>query len=295
MSASAERNEATNLVHVSPDTPFEEILALYQHDHAIVIEELAGPEMLAALHSDLEGPLRQHPMSARGDEFFGNKTQRIGALVAKLPACRPFVMHPLILKLMQHIIGRNSQIQLNATQAMVIHPGETAQNLHRDRWLWEALKLDWYKYEYIVNCMWAVSDFTVENGATHVVPGSHELPNPTRIDDVVETGKEAVLPDGRPLQSMTTVQVEMKAGSVCLFGGSMYHSGGANQSAAPRIGMSLSYTPVTLRQEENQYLVAPPEVARELPEDLQKLLAYDLGNYALGFVDNTASPMTLLR
>ena len=295
MSASAERTEATELVHVSPDTPFEEILALYQRDHAVVIDALAGPEMLAALRADLEGPLRTHPKSARGDEFFGNNTQRIGALVAKAPGSHPFVMHPLILKLMQHIIGRNSQIQLNATQAMVIHPGETAQSLHRDRWLWEALKLDWYKYEYIVNCMWAVTDFTVENGATLVVPGSHDLPNPTRTDDVVEPGKKAVFPDGRPLQSMETVQAVMKAGSVCLFGGSIYHAGGANTGSSARFGMSLTYTPVTLRQEENQYLVAPPEVARKLPEDLQKLLGYELGNYALGFVDNTASPMTLLR
>ena len=295
MSAGTEQTEANELVHVSSDTPFEEILAFYQRDHAIVIDELAGPQMVAALRSDLEDPLRSHPKSARGDEFTGNRTQRICALVAKSPASHRFIMHPLILKLMEHIIGRNSKIQLNATQAMVIHPGETMQSLHRDRWLWEALKLDWYKYEYIVNCMWAITDFTIENGATHLVLGSHELPNPTRPEDVVEEGKEAVFPDGRPLQSMETVQAEMRAGSVCLFGGSMYHAGGANTGKSPRIGVSLTYTPVTLRQEENQYLVAPPEVARGLPEDMQKLLGYELGNYALGFVDNVASPLTLLR
>ena len=304
MSTTAEQAQIQQIAHLSADTPVEEILAVYERDHALIIDELADARTLEALQSELDGLLFPEStrdelrgrLGRRGEEhdFLGMKTRRAGALLAKVPAFHPLVMHPLILVLAQRILGKNSSIQLSASQAIAVLPGETPQPVHRDRWVWKDLPLP-EDFEPCVVGMWAVSNFTAESGATHVIPGSFALPDPTCPDDIYEE-KDAVLPDGRVLASLKTVQAEMTPGSVFLWGGNIYHGAGANRTDRPRVSLILSYIPAALRQEENQYLVAPPEVARELPEDLQKLIGYELGTeYSLGFVDGLKSPMTLLR
>jgi len=60
-----------------------------------------------------------------------------------------------------------------------------------------------------------------------------------------------------------------------------------------RTGMALHYNLGWLRQEENQVLSAPPEVARHFPERLQRLIGYDLGGPYLGFVEE-GNPIRLL-
>ena len=115
------------------------------------------------------------------------------------------------------------------------------------------------------SCIWALSDFTVENGATHVAPGSTGWPD-----------------DQRPTPEQIC-QAVMPKGSALLYTGSVFHGGGANQSDGDRIGMNLTYSLAWLRQEENQYLACPPEVAKDLSPEMQNLLGYTLGSYALGY------------
>ena len=83
----------------------------------------------------------------------------------------------------------------------------------------------------------------------------------------------------------------MTKGSVLLYLGSLYHGGGANRSDAPRRGINVGYTLSWLRQEENQYLACPPEVARELPESLARLAGYAPGAYALGYYGDLRDPI----
>ena len=87
----------------------------------------------------------------------------------------------------------------------------------------------------------------------------------------------------------------MEAGSVLVYTGAVYHGGGANRSDQVRYGLNLTYARSWLRQEENQYLTVPLEVARELPESLQKLIGYQRGAYALGYVDDSRDPISVLR
>ena len=293
MGAAAERPQGQQIAHVRPDTPIEEITAIYERERAVIIDELADAQMLEAIREEIAAPLAAKPMSTRDDEFLGSKTQRAGAVIARIPAARPLATHPLILGLANRFLGIASNIQLNVTQAIALHPGEERQPVHRDCWLWESLPLP-ENFEYMINCMWAVTDFTAQNGATHISTGSFDLPDPPGGAEVYEQ-PDVALPDGRRLADLETAQAEMKAGSVLAYSGSLYHGGGANRSDRTRLSVVMGYIPATLRQEENQYLVVPPEIARELPEDLQKLLGYELGNYALGFVDGMQSPMTLLR
>jgi ectoine hydroxylase-related dioxygenase (phytanoyl-CoA dioxygenase family) len=144
-----------------------------------------------------------------------------------------------------------------------IQPSQGAQVLHRDRLAWGGYLQRTIEPQ--LNMIWAVTDFTKENGATRVVPGSH------------------LWEDGRGAHEDEITYAEMKAGSVIVYTGSVIHSGGANVSAADRVGINITYSLGWLRQEENQYLSCPPEIAATLPGDLQRLIGYSMGSYALGY------------
>jgi ectoine hydroxylase-related dioxygenase (phytanoyl-CoA dioxygenase family) len=155
-----------------------------------------------------------------------------------------------------------NRIQLHLTQVIRLNPGQPAQVIHRDRWAWGTYLKG---VEPQFNTIWAMTDFTPENGATQVVPGS--------------TG----WPDDRKALPEEITQAVMSRGSVLLYTGSVFHAGGANQSDGERIGFNITYSLGWLRQEENQYLSCPPEIARDLPVPLQDLLGYTVGSYALGY------------
>jgi len=86
----------------------------------------------------------------------------------------------------------------------------------------------------------------------------------------------------------------MPAGSVLFYTGALYHGGGANRSDRTRYGLNITYARSWLRQEENQYLTVPREIARDLPESLQRLIGYQRGAYALGYVDDLRDPIEVL-
>ena len=198
------------------------------------------------------------------DAFTGTLTRRTGALTARSPACRPLITHPDILKGANEFLLRfTKKIQLHLTQTIYIEPGQGAQLLHRDRYAWD--KHLPASVEPQFNTIWALTDFTADNGATRVVPGSNKWP----------WQQEA--------KAEQICQAEMTRGSVLLYSGSVIHSGGENRSDTARMGLNITYCLGWLRQEENQYLSCPPDIARTLPNDLQKLLGYTHGNYALGY------------
>jgi ectoine hydroxylase-related dioxygenase (phytanoyl-CoA dioxygenase family) len=87
----------------------------------------------------------------------------------------------------------------------------------------------------------------------------------------------------------------MPKGSVLFYTGSLYHGGGANRSDETRYGANITYNLAWLRQEENQYLATPLEVARTLPVDLLRLMGYARGAYALGYVDDMRDPLEVVR
>ncbi|MBY0402193.1 phytanoyl-CoA dioxygenase family protein, partial [Myxococcota bacterium] len=135
---------------------------------------------------------------------------------------------------------------------------------HRDRYLWSRHHLP-REIEPMLNVMWALTDFTERNGATRVIPGSQHWDW------------------DRPASKDETIAAEMPMGSMLLYTGSVLHGGGENRSEAPRIGMNITYVLGWLRQEENQYLSCPPEIACTLAPELQALLGYTVGNGGLGY------------
>lgn len=246
---------------LAPDTPIDDIMAVLNRDGALILRDMIAPETLARVNAELK-PYVDATAPGR-DAFGGFKTTRTGALVARSPACRELVMNPVIRAVCDAFLLPNCErYHLHLTQVIRIMPEQTAQPIHRDRWAWgPRLK----GIEPQLNTIWALSDFTRENGATQVVPRSIDWPD-----------KRAALPE-------EIGYAEMSAGSLLLYSGTVFHGGGANHTNADRVGLNITYALGWLRQEENQYLACPPEIAKTLDPELAKLIGYTMGQYALGY------------
>jgi ectoine hydroxylase-related dioxygenase (phytanoyl-CoA dioxygenase family) len=248
--------------HVSIDTPIEEILNILDEDAGLIIDNFLSDQNLESIQNDLKPYLN---VTRNGqDEFTGFETKRVGALMARSKSCQDLALDPLINEMADSFLGPHCEsYQLHFTSAIQIGPGESSQILHRDRGVWGGYIPR--KIETQFSTVWAINDFTKENGATQVVPGSHKWHK-----------------DREPLPE-EIAYAEMKAGSVFIYTGSVLHGGGTNVTEQPRLGVFLHYAPSWLRQEENQYLSCPPEVAKDFSPELRSLIGYSKGGYVLGF------------
>jgi ectoine hydroxylase-related dioxygenase (phytanoyl-CoA dioxygenase family) len=262
-----------SLRHFAPDTdPAVVGRHILDHGYAIV-DDLADETLLDALDQQV-APYVAASAAGR-DDYDGRFTRRTGALIARCPAARTLVMHPTVLAAVRTVLGHATTVQLHLTQLISISPGESQQKLHRDQ-----MAFDYFPFpaDYHVQCntMWALTDFTAQNGATHVVPNS----------SAVSDADAAALP---------CWQAEMRRGSVLFYDGKVVHGGGANVSSGDRRGVNITYAVGWVRQEENQYLACPPDVARTLDDDLLRVMGYQQGAFALGYVGDQQDPLAVLR
>jgi ectoine hydroxylase-related dioxygenase (phytanoyl-CoA dioxygenase family) len=258
----------------APDTASAVLVQALRDDGCCIVERLASDELRQRVLSDMQPWLDRTRPGA--EDFTGTSTRRPGALIARSPAARELVMHPLVLYVAEKVLPEHTALQLHLTQLIAIGPGETAQTIHRDQWAWDFFPFP-AGFDVQCNTIWALTDFTEANGATRVVPGSNHWQDRMRID------------------TADTECAEMPAGSVLLYTGSVYHGGGANSTDAVRIAANITYCLGWLRQEENQYLACPQDVASTLPDDLLRLMGYAHGAYALGYVDDLRDPLDVLR
>jgi len=259
---------------LAPSDPAERVVEALREDGCAVVERLVERSVLERVRAELAPHLAATP--AGTDPFSGLRTRRTGGLIARSPSARALIQHPLVLGTVAGALSHATNYQLHLTQVIAIGPGEPAQPIHRDQWAFDFFPFP-PGYEVQCNTLWAMTDFTAENGATRVIPGSHRLA------------------DRLSFAEADTEPAEMEAGSVLFYTGSLYHGGGANRSQAVRYGLNLTYAVAWLRQEENQYLSVPLEIARELPEPLLRLMGYARGAYALGYVDDLRDPIAVLR
>ena len=210
------------------------------------------------------------------DSFSGFHTRRTGGLIGRSATCRELVMHPTVQGVVGGVLSHATSWQLHLTQVIAIGPDEDGQPIHRDQWAFDFFPFP-SGFEVQCNTIWAMNDFTEANGATRVIPGSNKL------EDRLE------------FTSGQTEAAEMPAGSVLFYTGSLYHGGGANRSKGIRYGLNITYALSWLRQEENQYLAVPQEIARTLDDDILRVMGYQRGAYALGYVDDLRDPLEVLK
>jgi ectoine hydroxylase-related dioxygenase (phytanoyl-CoA dioxygenase family) len=263
-----------SIEHLPTSASPEQVAAVIQRDGVAVVDRLVAPEVMDRARAELAPYLEA--TSTGPDAFSGRRTRRTGGLVARSATCRELIMHPLVLGAVGAVMKHVTRFQLHLTQIIAIGPGEPMQMIHRDQWAYDFFPFP-KGYEAQCNTIWAMTDFTAENGATRVIPGSNHF------DDRLEFGEADTEP------------AEMARGSVLFYTGSLYHGGGANRSQDARYGVNITYNASWLRQEENQYLSVPLEVARTLPVDLLRLIGYARGAYALGYVDDLRDPIEVVR
>ncbi len=235
------------------------VVDLLERDGAVVIEQCITEAKVAALKEEL-APHRQQTPSGRND-FEGFDTRRIYALFAKTRGFDELAIHPLLLGVLDRVLGH---YQLSGPVGIDIGPGESPQGLHRDD---SVYPIPWPHQQVVLNTMWALDDFTPDNGATVIVPGSHRT-----------------APSEMPPAS-SAVTAYMRAGSVMFYSGTVWHGGGANHTEERRLGVILEYAASWLRAQENHVTAVPPEVVRTLEPRLQELLGYNIHPPFLGYVD----------
>ena len=251
-----------------------DVAAALGRDGCAIVERLVAKDVLDRTRAELRPYIEATPLGS--DEFAGHHTRRTGGLLARSVTCRDLVMNPLVLETVKTVLSHATTFQLHLTQVIAIGPGEPMQRIHRDQWAFDFFPFP-SGYEVQCNTIWAMNDFTAANGGTRVIPGSN------RFEDRLE------------FTEADTEPAEMPAGSVVFYTGSLYHAGGANRSNETRYGVNITYAVSWLRQEENQYLSVPAEVARTFPDSLLRLMGYARGAYALGYVDDLRDPLDVLR
>ena len=224
-------------------------------------------ELVEELHR-LEVDLGIVPAS---NDFEGTQTVRIYNLLVHGPAFERVPVHPNVLPIVEAVLDHGCLI--SSLSSIAICAGETPQPIHADDQLMPIVKPH---PPTVCNTMWALTDFTAANGATRVVPGSHTA---DRSPDY-----------GAPYDS---VAAEMSKGSVLVWHGSLWHGGGANTTTERRVGIAMNYCAGYLRQQENQQLGIPREVAARFDTRLQQLCGYSVYNGLIGHIDKK-DPIELL-
>jgi ectoine hydroxylase-related dioxygenase (phytanoyl-CoA dioxygenase family) len=237
-----------------------------------VFRHALPPDRLARLRDEVEPVLAATPCNA--DPFLGLKSKRIGNVFLRFPATREMAIDPFVLAVADGVLGPYcAAYRINFTGIQHLDPGEKVQGLHRDGHLYPFVDP---APPTILGTIWAITDYTAENGGTLVVPGSH------------------LWPEEREPLPHEVFPVVMPAGSLLLYTSGTIHGAGANVSNGVRTGCAIHYNLGWLRQEENQYLTLPPAVAKDLPERLQRLIGYDFGGPYLGIVHGD-DPIRLLQ
>lgn len=271
------RVRAGQLQRVQADVPAEQVAAALAQDGAVIVHDLVSGNVVRAINDevqpfvDLADPDMRHLNP--GVQVFHADTRHVSGLAGKSPTFATEVMiHPLLMALCDTFLGPScARYQLNLAHLLERLPGAAAQFWHRDEIVWNLVPEP--KPELQLASVIALVDFTADNGATRVFPGSHRW--------------EA----GRYPTNDEAVAAEMPAGSAIVYLGSTFHGGGAHSGSQPRRGVHLSYTLGWLRTEENNYLAVPPEVACRLSRPCQEVLGYavhdaiERGGGYLGMLD----------
>lgn len=205
------------------------------------------------------------------NSFEGRRTQRIYSVLSRTRACDRLADHPRVLAVLDRLLMPN--YLLSALQAINIQPGESAQLPHHDDGFYPIPRP---RAPLAAATIWAIDDFTSDNGSTVVYPGSHRWPaRPPRPDD-------------------RCTPVVMPAGSCVLFVGTLWHGGGANTTDRARLAVTAQYCQPWLRPMEAFTLSIPRDVARTLSPDIQRMIGYSIHPPFVGAVDGL-HPLRLLE
>ena len=192
-----------------------------------------------------------------GDEqrFLG-QAGHVSNLPALDPVFHPIVDHPRTLPIIEYVLGKS--IILGSLNARIVRPGDPVQGLHSD------IRADLLNMQspVMVNTVWLLDDFTVENGGTRIVPGTHK-------------SGMAGPPEGMEIKHVH--QLVAPAGSVLVFNGQCWHGGGANQTNSKRHALFGHYRKDALMFQVDPHDNFKPEWLDQLSPRQKQLLRMNGG------------------
>ncbi|HLI66239.1 MAG TPA: phytanoyl-CoA dioxygenase family protein [Caulobacteraceae bacterium] len=241
-----------------------------RRDGYTIVENAIAPDLIEALNAALMRLERDLDAKPAANGFEGRHTVRIYNLLAHGAPFDQVPVHDNVLPIVEGVL--DPECLISSLSSIAIDPGETAQPIHADDMV---IPLEKPHASLVCNSMWALTDFTEANGATRLVPGSHTRSNP-------EYGG-----------SYASIPAEMAKGSVLIWDGALWHGGGANLTDKRRTGVAMNYCAGFIRQQENQQLGVPAEVARGFPPRLRQLMGYGVYRGLIGHIDKQ-SPDQLL-
>ena len=236
---------------------------LAQHGYCL-LEGILPPERVAAVRQRLVELAAAEVAQGTDYVYENGANQRIWTLLNKGDCFIELALDPTVSELMSHLLGYDHL--LSNIDANVAGPGGNPMFLHADQ---SFMPEPWPPYPLVANAMWMLDDFTPENGATRVVPGSH---------------LEAKQPPFTVSDDLTTA-VCGPAGTAMVFEGRLWHQTGRNITAGERRhGILAYYCRPFMRQQENWFLSLDPDVLERATPELRHLLGYD--HYlSLGMID----------
>jgi ectoine hydroxylase-related dioxygenase (phytanoyl-CoA dioxygenase family) len=285
---------AVDIAHVHVTDSPDEIFALLLADGAVIIEEFLTAEQVSRLNEEVEpANAKADPLMRNAYDFdirdmdFGDmlvagtepatpteveersirsgNTRNVTGLSTKVPSFVPDVLlHPMYKELCDRLLLPHCyDYVLNHSHMINVGPGAKAQPIHRDEGIWAHYPGLGVGSHLQFASIVALVDFSEENGATNVVPGSHLWEG------------DPYLTSGRLPQDDEIAYAEMPAGSAVIYLGWTIHGAGHNQTTDSwRRGLHVSFCQGWLRTEENNTLATPPDAARDLPKRAQELLGY---------------------
>ena len=236
-----------------------------------ILSEVIEADLVDELAADLARLERDLGVEPAGNSFEGERTLRVYNLLARSEAWWKVPVHAAVLPVVESVLDANCLV--SSLSSINIGPGETAQPIHADDQL---IPIPKPHPPTVCNTMWALTDFTEENGATRVISGSHLADSSPNYGEAYESEFAA-----------------MPRGSVLVWHGSLWHGGGANRTDQRRVGIAMNYCAGYIRQQENQQLGIPMEMLQRMPRRLQELVGLGLYNGLIGHIDKRA-PIDLI-
>lgn len=265
--------------------PEQHIAEINEQGYSIA-QGIIDPEFCDEIKNEISRLEQAGPPAIVQNEFTGYRTLRYFDLLNQGSVWERVAIHTPVLDVIKGVLG--SDCLLSTMGTAVIDPGETTQRIHCDDGLYGIKR----PHKHLVcNTMWALSDFTKENGATRLVPNSHKLPN--YPDDQLDRNTARRIDPTGADQSYDCIQAEMPAGSVCFVVGTCYHGGGANMSDQRRWALTINYCAGSQRQQENLMLAHTRSKLASFSPELQAILGLRTSSYGVGHI-NAGDPKSIL-
>ncbi|KAL4906180.1 hypothetical protein BDW74DRAFT_151445 [Aspergillus multicolor] len=295
---------APSLVTIDASEPFDKIYKIIERDGGVIVSNFLSPELLEECMDAIEPYFKgrkTYDSKATHDElgpdFFPEGSQRVYALLSKIPDQLIKIMRlPVWQGIMgqflndefssytgERLVPQKSGYMLASTAALRLVPGAKPQPLHRDQIAYQTRPDPTNPFfTPMVGCLIAGSKTTYKNGATAVIPGSH-LWGSDRMPELEEC-----------------TYAEMEPGSALFTLGSTYHGAGENKCEkddplALRTLFAVFGQRDYFRQDQDEVLSTPIEIARRLPEDILKLAGYYKAVGGVGYVEDHQSPHEFLH